>query len=174
MSKVDKFNYLNPLLEGVALWTIKGLSLTEDNYDSAIELLQRCFGNPLQIVSAHYEEIFRLPTCSNNNNNSSISLNFLSSSLRYLYDKVMGGLSSSGVSAQQFGSILILMLMPKLPTDVRIWVAREQERELWDIDELLKVIQLEVEARKSNEGTHFNMPPKQHSTPRHPHHDSSP
>ena len=123
MSKVDKFNYLNSLLEGVALRTIKGLSLTKDNYDSAVELLRRWFGNPQHVVAAHYEEIFKLHNCSNDH----------ASSLRYLYDKVLvhtRGLSSSGIEAQQYGSILIPALMSKLPADVRIRVAREQDREL--------------------------------------------
>jgi len=166
MSKVDKFNYLNSLLEGVALRTIKGLSLTADNYDSAVELLQRRFGNPQQIVAAHYEEIFKLPACSNER----------ASSLRYLYDKVTvhtRGLSSSEVDEQQYGSVLIPVLMSRLPTDVRIRVAREQERELWDIKELLKVIQLEVEARETSEGASFNMPSKPHNPTRNSHQDSS-
>jgi len=62
------------------------------------------------------------------------------------------GLSSCGIEAQQYDSILIPILMSKLPTDVRIRVAREQDQELWDIAELLKVVQLEVEARESSEG----------------------
>jgi len=109
----------------------------------------------------HYEEIFKLPACSNER----------ASSLRYLYDKVMvhtRGLSLSVVDEQQYGSILILVLMSRLPTDVRIRVAREQERELWDIKELLKVIQLEV-----SEGAHFNMSSKPHNPTRNSHQDSS-
>jgi len=37
MMKVDKFNYLNSLLEGVALGIIEGLSLTEYNYGASSE-----------------------------------------------------------------------------------------------------------------------------------------
>jgi len=44
--KIDKFNYLNSLLEGPAFRTIQGLTLTESNYDAAIEILQERFGNP--------------------------------------------------------------------------------------------------------------------------------
>ena len=35
ITKIDKFNYLNSLLEGAASMTIQGLSLTKANYDSA-------------------------------------------------------------------------------------------------------------------------------------------
>ena len=40
ISTIDKFNYLNSLLEGAAARTIQGLTLNEVNYDSAISLLQ--------------------------------------------------------------------------------------------------------------------------------------
>ena len=44
--KVDKFNYLNSLLEGAVFRTIQGLTLTTANYDSAIALLHERFENP--------------------------------------------------------------------------------------------------------------------------------
>ena len=61
ISKIDKFNYLHSLLEGAAALTIQGLSLTEANYDSAVELLKKRFGNTKYIIATHMEEIFRLP-----------------------------------------------------------------------------------------------------------------
>ena len=39
LSKIDKFNYLNSLLEGNAKRAIQGLTLSDANYDSAIEIL---------------------------------------------------------------------------------------------------------------------------------------
>ena len=150
ISKVNKFNYLYSLLEGAALRTIKGLSLTEDNYDTAIELLQKRFGNTQQIVAAHVEELLKLPPCNSDR----------ASSLRFLYDKVIvhtRGLNSLGVEMRQYGSILIPVLMSKLPSEVRLRVAREQEEEVWDINDLMKIIQREVEARESSEGTHLHL-----------------
>ncbi len=40
ISKVDKFNYLNSVLEGPALRAIQGLTLTGANYDAAIDILK--------------------------------------------------------------------------------------------------------------------------------------
>ena len=40
LSAIEKFNYLISLLEGAAYRAVQGLTLTEDNYNSAIELLQ--------------------------------------------------------------------------------------------------------------------------------------
>ena len=61
--KIDKFNYLNSSLEGVAARTVQGLTLTEGNYDSAVELLKECFGKPQQIISVHMDKLLRIPTC---------------------------------------------------------------------------------------------------------------
>ena len=52
ISPIDKFNYLNSLLEGPASRSIQGLSLTEANYKSAIEILHERFGRTQQIISA--------------------------------------------------------------------------------------------------------------------------
>jgi len=41
LTKVDKFNYLLSLLEGVAARSIKGLMLFDGNYNTTVELLQQ-------------------------------------------------------------------------------------------------------------------------------------
>ena len=43
LSKVAKFNYLNSLLEGAAKRSIQGLTLSDANNDSAVEILEQCF-----------------------------------------------------------------------------------------------------------------------------------
>ena len=45
LSAIDKFNYLMSLLTGFALEVIAGLTLTGPNYDEAIAILQKRFGN---------------------------------------------------------------------------------------------------------------------------------
>ena len=45
---VDKFNYLNTLLEGPAAEAISGLKLTTANYGEAVAILKRRFGNHYQ------------------------------------------------------------------------------------------------------------------------------
>ena len=98
LSKIDKFNYLRSLLEGAASRAIQGLALSSDNYDSAVEILEQRFGKTHQIISAHMEEILKLQPC----------LTDRPSSLRFLYDKLrvhVRGLSSLGVSSQEYGSL---------------------------------------------------------------------
>ena len=53
-------------MEGEAAMTIQGLqglSLNEDNYDPAVEMLQGRFGNTQQIITSHMEEVLKLPDC---------------------------------------------------------------------------------------------------------------
>ena len=144
LSKIDKFNYLRSLLEGAASRAIQGLALSSDNYDSAVEILEQRFGKTQQIISAHMEEILKLQPC----------LTDRPLSLRFLYDKLsvhVRGLSSLGVSSQEYGSLLIPIIMSKLPNEIRLEIARKSTNEVWKIDELLDTIKGEVEAREASE-----------------------
>ena len=60
---IDKFNYLVSLLEGSALHSMKGLAITEENYQAALDILQERFGNSQQIISAHMDELLKLQPC---------------------------------------------------------------------------------------------------------------
>ena len=76
---VDTFNYLNSLLEGTALKSIQGLTLTEGHYGTAVGMLKERFGDPQQIISSHMEGLLKIPSCSVDR----------SCSLRSVYDKIM-------------------------------------------------------------------------------------
>ena len=133
------FNYLNSLLEGSASRTIQGLSLTEYNYDSAVELLQTRFGNPQQIITTHMDELLKLPNC----------VGEKASSLRLIYDKItvhVRGLCALGIDSKQYGSLLIPVIMSKVPNDIRFRMARENRGGVWDLDKLMTTLLAEVEA----------------------------
>ena len=67
LSNIDKFNYLLSLLEGNALLAIKGLAVTDGNYQTAISILQERFGKLQQIISAHMDELLKLSPCTGEN-----------------------------------------------------------------------------------------------------------
>ena len=140
---LDKFNYLVSLLEGSALRSIKGLAITEENYQAALDILQERFGNSQQIISAHMDE---LQPCTSEK----------SSQLRYMYEKVsvnVRGLEAMGIRSEQYGSLLIPVIMCKLalPIDVRLQIARNTKKDVWVIKDLLELIRKEVEARELSE-----------------------
>ena len=67
---VNKFTYLQSLLQGEAAATISGLSLTETNYSTAKTLLQTRFGRPERIIFSHIQRLLQTnlfltskPTC---------------------------------------------------------------------------------------------------------------
>ena len=156
ISTIDKYNYLNSLLEGPAARAIQGLALTEANYESAIQLLQARFGKPQQVISAHMDELLRLPSCTGDK----------SSSLRYVYDKIsvhVRGLQALGVSSKEYGSLLIPILMSKLPSGLRMRIARESKGDTWNIDELLEILRVETEVREASERFKVGEPPKKQS-----------
>ncbi|XP_065918882.1 uncharacterized protein [Dysidea avara] len=141
LSVVDKFNYLQSLLEGPAAKSIQGLPLTAANYDCAKQVLEERFGRMKQIIAAHMDDFLKIQACGGDK----------TSHLRAVYDKIhinVRGLESIGVTADQYGSFLIPIIMSKLPSEVRLQVARVTARDEWDIQELLAVIKAEVEARE--------------------------
>ena len=150
IQKVDKFSYLKSLLEGPAARAIQGLTLSAANYDAAIDLLVKRFGKPQAIITAHMEELLKVPNCTGDR----------SSSLRSVYDKIIvqvRGLESLDVTSDQYGSLLIPVIMFKFPSDIRLRVARESDGDTWNISDLLKIIRQEVEAREASENTHVSV-----------------
>jgi len=149
LSAVDKFNYLHILLEGSAARSIQGLALLETNYPAAIDIIQDRFGNPHQIIAAHMEEFMKLPECNSDK----------ASQFRLIYDKInvnIRGLESLGMKSEQYGSFLIPVIMSKLPLDVRLQIARVTTENVWEIEELLKVIKQEVVARELSDAIKVN------------------
>ena len=61
---MDKFNYLQSLLEGSAAKAIQGLMLTETNYDCANEILEGRFGRGKQIIAANVDDFLKTQPCS--------------------------------------------------------------------------------------------------------------
>ena len=53
VAPIDKFNYLNSLLVKSASEAISGLSLTAANFDDAVAILKRRFGNKQLIINRH-------------------------------------------------------------------------------------------------------------------------
>ena len=109
-----------------------------------MKLLQERFGKPQHIISAHMEELIKIPPCSGDR----------PAALRFVYDKInvnIRGLASMGIDSGQYGSLLIPVIMTKLPQDLRLCVARETDKEVWEIDELMSLLRKEVEAREATE-----------------------
>ena len=142
ISNIDKINYLKSLIEGPASASIKGLPLTSENYNSARKILEERYGSKQLIISCHMDNLLKLPVV--------ISVNDIKG-IRQLYDKTeihIRGLQALSIEAQQYGSLLVPVLLSKVPQELRLIISREFDTGNWSLDELLKVFKTEVEARE--------------------------
>ena len=60
LASVTKFTYLQSLLTGEALASIKGLTVTDDSYPVAKEILQKRYGRRERIIFAHIQTLLTL------------------------------------------------------------------------------------------------------------------
>jgi len=100
LSDVDKFSYLQGLLEGPAATAIQGLTLSNVNYQAARELLEQRFAKPQYVIAAHMDQMYKLPNCKSDR----------ASQLRSTFDKLcvhVRGLEAVGISAEEYGKFLI-------------------------------------------------------------------
>ena len=139
---MDIFNYLMSLVESSAAEAIAGLTITSANYDEAIATLKKRFGNPQLIVNRHMEALLGV---------MAVPSHLDIKGLRKLHDTVeahIRGLRALGVAAESYGDLFTLILMNKLPSEIRLIVSRETTAWKWDLDEVMKILEREVEARE--------------------------
>ena len=157
LSDVDKFNYLNTLLEGTAAEAISGLKLTGPNYGEAVAILKRRFGTTKEIVSKHMEALVNI---------DAVTSQYNLKGLRHFYDLVesqVRGLSAIGVLAESYGSLLSPIIMGKLPQEFRLIISRSVRDDRWQLDELMQLMDAEIKAREraasiASQGGNSNRP----------------
>ena len=142
LSSVDKFNYLASLLESTAAEAVAGLALTAANYEEAVAVLKRRFGNRQAIIGRHMDILLRLEP---------VTLVHDLKSLRHLLDTLesnVRGLRALGVETSSYGGLLSPILISRLPSELRLIVSRELKGEEWDLERVREIFQREVEARE--------------------------
>ena len=75
------------------------MALTSANYQAAIEILKKRFGDSAQITAKHMEELMSIDAVTSNHNLPA---------LRHLYDTIevhVRGLRALGVSPESYGSL---------------------------------------------------------------------
>ena len=143
LSNIEKFNYLRSYLTEEALKCIDGLSLTNDNYDKAMELLKKRFGNSQMIISSHMNQLLKTRKIDSDRDLRAI---------RNFYDEIeshVRSLSSLGIHGDNFGSLLAPIIMERLPHEFRLTISRDLRDEIWDLSKLLDLIRDEIKARES-------------------------
>ena len=142
LSEIDKFNYLRSLLEGTAYDAVAGLALTAANYEQAVEILKKRFGNKQLIVSKHMETLLSFVAVTADNHLRD---------LRRLYDQAEANIRSLralGVEPESYGTMLSSVLLSKLPPELRLIVSRKVPADDLDMGTLLETFEQELIARE--------------------------
>ena len=159
MNIITKFSYLRDLLEGSAAAAIAGLTTTEANYESAIDLLQKRFGDSQVIINGHHDALLKIAPL-----HSSKDIK----ELRNLHDKVevhVRGLQSLNVLTSAYGSLLIPVLLGKIPEDIRLLIGRQMKDGHWELSRLLDLLRDEIENRERCSGIQASFPTNNSNTP---------
>ena len=117
LTDVQKFTYLKSQLEGSAASVIEGFAMTNANYARAIDLLKERFDQQQKITHAAMQALLKLPAPSNK-----------VSSLRNFYDKMetyIRSLEAMGQCQESYGSLLVPVVLEKIPGEIRRQLARE-------------------------------------------------
>ena len=145
---VDKFNYLNSLLEGPALAAVAGLKLTTANYCEAIDTLKKRLGNKQQIISRHMDTLLELESVTSSNNTKALRR------LYYQLEFQVRSLKSLEVPFDSYGNLLSSLFMNRLPQDLRLIVSRVVGEEEWQINDILNIVEGELSAKEREHSCH--------------------
>ena len=124
-----------------ALDAISGLSLSASNYEEAIAILKKRFGNKQQIINRHMDILLNVSPVTNQDTRK----------LRELYDPLeshVRSLKSLGIPSNSYGSLLSSIIMNKLPQELRLIIGREVKDQDWQLDNILHALEDELKARE--------------------------
>ena len=141
ISNIEKFSYLKGYLGGEAAKCIDGVALTEDNYVKALNLLEERYGNKQLIIMSHVHKLLKLERVTGRNVQE----------VRSLYDQIEGHVRSLGsldIKADQYGPMLLPIILERLPEDIKLYISRKLGNENWKIEEFLQTLKEEISARE--------------------------
>jgi hypothetical protein len=117
---------------GDASRAIAGFSLTNHNYTKAIQLLKERFGNPTKVINAHMQSLLDLQ-----------NPNYELASLQLFYDTMenhIKWLESLEKSHNNYGDLLVPIVLGKLPHQLRTKLARDHDSPEWKFAQLRESI----------------------------------
>ena len=143
LSMIDKFSYLRYYLEEPAQTVISGFELSERNYHHAKELLVKRFARPELIRRSHINKIANAPPVYSEHDVGR---------LRELHDLVethYRGLQALGVNERDYSTIIVPVVLEKIPNNFRLYMIRgEENHERWSMEEMLLAFTKELEIRE--------------------------
>ena len=152
LSDVQKFNYLKSQLYEEASQCIAGLQIINTNYGQAIHILVQSFGQEHKIVNAYMQNLFNLTSPTSGRNG-----------LKVFYDTAesyIPGLEAIGKPQESYGSMLVPIILGKLPGNIRQNITRDRGNDDWALCSLREALRREIciqeagQEVSSNNGVH--------------------
>ena len=129
VQNVDKFNYLRSQLRGQVSEMLMGIELTNDNYNTTIDLLKELYGKKQIMIDLQYVQINNIPMAS-----------YKTAWLREFCDcteKHLRALEPLGESNNQ--NNVLTMMKSKLPRSVLLRLEEQrEENEEWTVESFRK------------------------------------
>ena len=150
LTDVQKFGYLKAQLEGTAAMIVQGFALTNANFMRAVDFLRERYGQQSKIIHATMQALLTLQPP-----NSTVS------SLRFFYDRMetyIRGLESLGQNQDMYGSLLVPVVIDKLPANIRKNLARVNENNDWMLQDLRRAINKEINILEIGSGSLKSIP----------------
>ena len=142
LTDVDKYSYLRGLLVELARSAIAGFALMSANYKAATELLKRRYGKKTTIQRTYINDLMNIePIYSERDAHW----------LRALYDFAETNyrvLEALGVDEETYSTIVVPLLLEKLPEQLRLMVIRDKDHHKWKLEKLSDILGHEVELRE--------------------------
>ena len=138
ISDIDNFKYLKSYLCDSANSVISGLTLTSENYKEAMDLLRQRYANPQVLISAHMKKFVSL---------SNVKSVHDIKALKKLFDTVessIRNLKTLKVDVNSYGSLLVPLLIAKLPKELSLLIAQNFEDDVWPLEDMMKVLKNEI------------------------------
>ena len=140
---VQKMTYLKGLLKGDAASCISGFKITDENYETSVNLLKVRYNNKQLIVSSHMTNLLNLPQLTSSDNVND---------LRKICDTVetqVRSLENLEIQSEMYGPLLIPVLLSKLSSELSLIINRQFDiKGCWDVRLVLKRLESEIIARE--------------------------
>ena len=132
------------MLKGAAKTTIAGFSLTLANYNAAIELLEKRYGNATTIKRAHINELSNLSPVYNENDTERLR------TLLDLTETHYRGLVALGIVQEMCSCVVVPKILEKIPESVRLNMTRGtgDAYHEWDMQQTIDSFRKELELRE--------------------------
>lgn len=142
LSNIERFSYLRSVLQDRAASAVDGFTLTNANYTAAVDILKSRYGRRHRIIAKHMKTLVDLPRP----DNTLISLRQFTD----MMEATIRGLEALGQAEDSYGSLLVPIVMEKLPTTIRQNLVRELGCRQWSLSEFRCGINRELDIMEAS------------------------